>query len=155
MPTDDSAKAKLKVLVRLEQDEDGYPPFAVEGLWASRHTSGALILDNIPFFARGVAPGDSLDVENQGSETWLKQVVSSGGASVFRIRAATEADLGRIREELLDLGLPSEVDSKLLLVAVEVPINADIRPLLNYLVEGQESARFDFEEAALRHALPE
>jgi Domain of unknown function (DUF4265) len=89
-----------------------------------------------------------------GSETWLDRVVTPGGASVFRIRAATKTDLEKIREELLDLGLPSEVDLQLLLVAVEVPVSADIRPVLSYLVENQDSARFDFEEAVLRHALP-
>jgi hypothetical protein len=153
--TTESTSTKTKILVRLEQDEDGYPPFAVEGLWAIRQPSGDLVLDNIPFFARDLAPGDTVAVDIKGSENWLKEVICSGGTSVFRIRASTEVDLGKIREELLDLGLPSEVDLKLLLLAAEVPVGADIRPLLSYLVENQESARFDFEEAALRHALPQ
>jgi hypothetical protein len=39
------------------------------------------------------------------------------------------------------------------LVALEVPVGADTRPGLDYLVLGQESERFDFEEGALRHPL--
>ena len=60
----------------------------------------------------------------------------------------------RIREELLGFGAPSEVDMGARLVALDVPVGVDIRPVLNYLVLGQESEWFDFEEGALRHALP-
>lgn len=151
----DSSAERQKVLFRLEQDEDGYPPFAVEGLWVTRRPDGKLVVDNIPFFAREIAPGDTILAEDHGEETWFNRLHAVAGASVFRIRAKDEADLQRIREELLGLGLPSEVDKQLLLLAVEVPPAVDIRPFLSYLVANQESERFDFEEAALRHPLPE
>ena len=70
---------------------------------------------------------------------------------MFRIHAGTEQEVRDIRAELLDLGVPSEVDIKTRLIAVEVPAHTDIRPILDYLVVGQELKRFDFEEGALRH----
>lgn len=151
----ESRVGQQKVLFHLERDEDGYPPFAVEGLWAVRQQNGTFVIDNIPFFARGIAPGDSVFVSVKGEEVWFDHLQAAAGTSVFRIRVKDESDLAKVREELLDLGLPSEVDRKLLLLAVEVPRSADIRPFLGYLVTNQEFGRLDFEEAALRHPLPE
>jgi hypothetical protein len=48
---------QAKVLFRLEKDEDGYPPEEVESLWGFLRKDG-IELDNIPFFAKGVALGD-------------------------------------------------------------------------------------------------
>ena len=118
--------------------------------------SGTVILDNLPFYAKGIAPGDELAVlAGANGETWFQALVSTGGRSVFRIHAESDHEIARIREELLGPGVPSEVDSQTRLIAVEVPANADIRSILDHLVVGQDSSRFDFEEGALRHAIPE
>lgn len=143
------------MLFNLEIDDDGYPPVSVEGLWVRPLVGGTVLLDNIPFYAKGVAPGDELAVSETDGETWFRSLVKSGGASVFRIHASDDAGIAKVREELLDFGLPSEVNRDVRLIAVEVPAAADIRPVLDYLVVGQESERFDFEEGTLRHALPE
>jgi hypothetical protein len=156
MPLSSSSAGKLKMLYRLEPDDDGYPPVSTEGLWVRPLDSGTVILDNIPFYAKGIAPGDELAVlVGADGETWFQALVSSGGRSVFRIHAESDQQVAKIREELLGLGTPSEVDSKTYLIAVEVPANADISPILDYLVVGQDSSRFDFEEGALRHAIPD
>ncbi len=154
MPTS-NLPHKQKMLYKLEPDADGYPPISVEGLWVRPLISGTVILDSIPFYARGIAPEDELAVAvNSDGEVWFHALVRSGGASVFRIHADSDADVAKIREELLDLGLPHEVDIKVRVIAVGIPVGSDIRPVLDYLVVGQESERFDFEEGALRHALP-
>jgi hypothetical protein len=67
MPTDSTA-TKLKILVRLQQDEAGYPPFTVEGIWALRRPSGSLVLDNIPFFDKGIAPGYTVVIRRWGAK---------------------------------------------------------------------------------------
>lgn len=144
------------MLYKLEPDADGCPPIAVEGLWVRMLDSGTVVLDNIPFYARGIAPGDELTVAvNLDGETWFQALAKSGGASVFRIHASSGPEIATIREELLDLGLPSEVDKEACLIALELPVGVDIRPVLDYLVRGQESERFDFEEGVFRHALPD
>ncbi len=142
------------MLFQLEPDEDGCPPISVEGLWVRPTLSGNVVLDNIPFYAKGVAPGDELSISmNSQDEAWFAQLVKPGGKSVFRVHATSDEEIAKIREELLDLGIPSEVDRKTRLIALEVPATADIRPVLNYLVIGRTSDRFDFEEGVLRHAL--
>ena len=154
MPNSNFGPEHIKMLFRLVPDDDGYPPVAVEGLWVKKLESGNVILDNVPFYAKGIASGDELAVqENTDGETWFDELVCSDGASVFRIISQVDKLL-RIREDLLDLGLPSEVSLKMCLIAVEVPLAKDIVPVLNYLVSGRESRLFDFEEGVLRHAIP-
>jgi hypothetical protein len=52
---DTGSERHVKVLFQLEQDEDGYPPASVESLWALPKGEGLFQVDNIPFFATGVA----------------------------------------------------------------------------------------------------
>jgi hypothetical protein len=155
MTTSISFTGKCKMLCRLQPDSDGYPPVAVEGLWVRLQPSGSVILDNIPFFAKGLAPGDELRIKTIDGEIWFEQLIKSGGASVFRIHVKGKQNLEKVREELLALGLPSEVNGTIDLIAVEIPFGADIRPALDYLILNQEAQRFDFEEGVLRHPIPE
>ena len=151
-----STLGQHKMFCRLEPDEDGYPPVSSEGLWVRPMPSGSVILDNIPFYAKGIAPGDELTVTvDADGEAWFHGLVRPSGASVFRIHAASDQEVTGIRADLLSLGLPSETDMRTRLIAVEVPVGADIRRVLDYLVKGQDSERFDFEEGALRHTPPE
>lgn len=84
----------------------------------------------------------------------LRLIIKAGGGSVFRIHVANDIELLKIREELLDLGMSSEIEQDARLIAVEVPRTTAIEPILNYLILGNEAERFDFEEIVLRHALP-
>lgn len=147
-----TSTTKQKMLYRLERDEDGYPPVSFEGLWVHPTGSGTVILDNIPFYAKGIAPGDELAIATAvEGEIWFETVVKAGGGSVFRIHSANDIDLLKIREELIELGASSEIEQGAQLIAVEISETTEIKLILNYLVIGSENNRFDFEEAVLRH----
>lgn len=47
----------IKVLFHLEQDEDGYPPFSIEGLWCKKASNDTYIVDNVPFYTYGISLG--------------------------------------------------------------------------------------------------
>lgn len=76
--------AYKKVLFRLEQDANGYPPASVEGLWA-RAVEGGYAVDNIPFHVYGIAPGDVIATREEAGETWFAELRRSSGSSVFRV----------------------------------------------------------------------
>ena len=146
-----SLAVKEKVQFRLEQDDD-YPPVTVESIWV-RALGGARYVDNIPFYAYGVGPGDQISVREDSEGVWFDKVVKPSGASVFRIFAKNRSDIPTIRATLLDLSCPSEVDAQMGLIAVEIPTSVNPMPLLDFLMTGQEIGQFDFEEGVLRHVL--
>jgi hypothetical protein len=148
-----SSLLKEKVLFHLEQD-DGYPPVAIEGIW-TRLINGIHLVDNIPFYAYGVGPGDQISVKQDPEGLWFDKLIKPSGVSVFRVFIKDRNDIPAVRGALLDLSCPSEIDAQMGLIAIEIPVNVDLMPVLNYLMEGQETEKFDFEEGVLRHALPE
>ena len=58
----DDAQPLERIHVRLEQDDEGYPPYGVETLWAEMNGEIGVI-DSIPFFTDQIAPGDSVLTE--------------------------------------------------------------------------------------------
>lgn len=137
----------VKVLFRLEKDEDGYPPEDVESLWGVLRSEG-VELDNIPFFAKGVALGDMLKVqEAPDGALEFDGVVQRGGHSTYRILLVKKrpGDPKHTMDELIDLGLSVEEDAGLL--AVDVPPDVSLASIREYLFEGIDSGRWEAEEA--------
>jgi len=56
------------ILFELEQDEDGYPPAELEGVWAIEFADGGYKIDNIPFFTRQATLGDIVEARPVGDE---------------------------------------------------------------------------------------
>ena len=50
----------VKIQFNITQDSEGYPPVAVEGVWAMKAPCGSYVLDNIPFFTRDATFGDTV-----------------------------------------------------------------------------------------------
>ncbi|MBA6117779.1 DUF4265 domain-containing protein [Pseudomonas putida] len=142
------------VLWRLEQDAQGYPPASVEGLWAKRTATGFQVA-SIPFYAYGIAPGDTISIREDGEQTWFEALQHNGGASVFRVRVKALGDLEQVRAALEEFGCPSEVEKAVRMLAVEVPPTRALDTLLYYLLTQREAGALDFEEGVLRHAIPE
>jgi len=153
MPPEQTAAYKI-VLWRLEQDAQGYPPASVEGLWA-KPTAAGYQVDSIPFYAYGIAPGDTISIREDGEQSWFEALQQSGGASVFRIRVKAAGDLEQVRAALEDFGCPCEVEQAVKMLAVEVPPARTLDTLLYYLLTQREAGTLDFEEGVLRHAIPE
>jgi hypothetical protein len=137
----------VKVLFHLEKDEDGYPPEDVESLWGFLRSEG-VELDNIPFFAKGVALGDVVKVQEApdgGLE--FDSVARRGGHSTYRILLLKKhaEDPRHTMDELINLGLSVEEDAGLL--AVDVPPEVSLASIREYLFEGIDSGRWEVEEA--------
>lgn len=142
------------VLWRLQQDAQGYPPASVEGLWARRTEFGYQV-DSIPFYAYGIAPGDTISITEEDGQAWFQAVQHSAGASVFRIRVKTITELDQVRAALEEFGCPCQVEPAVKMLAVEVPPSRTLDTLLYYLLTQREAGTLDFEEGVLRHTIPE
>ncbi len=143
-----------KVLFRLEQDEHGYPPASVEGLW-TQAVAGGHRVDSIPFHVYGIAPGDIISIRHEGDQAWFDALQQSAGASVFRVVVKPPETLEQVHAALIEFGCTCEVEKAVRMLAVEVPATRSADTLLYYLLTQREAGTLDFEEGVLRHAIPE
>jgi len=142
-----NSQVKLKFCI--EPDEDGYPPFRVESVWASPLSDGTFRLDNIPFFAYEVADGDVVTAKVLDGELFFEGVAQASGNSVIRVIVNDERSIPQLRAQLLALGCDSEWWQKL--VSVNIPAGVSYTPVLRLLEEGQDNDKWGFEEAVLCH----
>ncbi|MGW0806969.1 DUF4265 domain-containing protein [Nonomuraea sp. NPDC002799] len=150
------ASTHVRVVFELEQDEDGWPPAGSERLWATPAGPGLVRLDNIPFFARGVACGDVVRVEADAEGTvWAKEVVEFSDNCTIRVvpdrNGDLEGDLITVLDLFAPLGVEGEGFERFGLVALNIPPAADLAGAKRLLVEGQDGW-WDYEEGCVTEA---
>jgi Domain of unknown function (DUF4265) len=132
----------------LERDEDGYPPAENEWLWAS-DAAGLWSVDNIPWYSRDVSFGDLVEVdEDVEAQLWFRRTAEPSGHSTFRVlvREQDPGPVAALRTRLEALGCSSEQWSEELpLLAVDVPAEVDIEPVIAMLDEGEAQERWGWE----------
>ena len=140
----------VKVRFRLDRDESGWPPAATEGLWAVPLGHDRYRLDNIPFFARLVSCEDVVRaMRGEDDLLWVEAVERYAGHSTIRIIAPTKTDIPEIRNDMAALGCASELFESCRLIAVDVPLEANLAAVRAFLAEGQAAGRWAYEESAL------
>lgn len=146
MIMDDSKHAKI--LFDLPDTSDG------ETLWAIVTEDGYRI-DNIPFYATGIALGDVVSAE-RGDDGMLhfKRILIESGHSTVQLWFADEATVADVRNDLRSLGCASELDLPRL-VAVDVPPSVPYSRVRAYLDEKADLRVLEFQEACLGQATRE
>jgi len=140
-----------KVHFRLSQDEDGYPPVAVESLWASRTAeSNEFVVDNIPFFTYEAALGDVVRVRQEDGELWFDDVAKRSENSLLRVVFFDKEHIDEVSEKLVALGCSTEHMATHSLIAVNVPASASLAEVQAYLQESADAGVLDYEEPILR-----
>src|SRR5262245_28412894 len=125
---------KRKIVFRIPQDSEGYPPFSVETMWGvSTDVASQFVIDNIPFFATQATLGDVVTVVSTSEGIEYDSTVEESGNSLIRVAAFKEDMVPQIRKELRDLGCSSEEFKGRPLIAVNVPGNANLSWVQNYL----------------------
>jgi hypothetical protein len=146
---DTPSERHVKVLFQLEQDADGYPPASVESLWALPKGEGLFQVDNIPFFATGVAVGDIVSAFQEEGAFRFQEVVHASGHSTLRVAISEATDVPAVRALFEQKGCSVEQSHLPRLIAVDVPPSVPLGSLRPVLVAGQEQGRWDYEEACL------
>lgn len=139
-----------KIMVRLPHDHNGYPTASVEGLWAQRVENGYRI-DSLPFHAYDIAPGDIVSVKDADQMLWLDKILHSSGGSILRVVVKAREDLEDVHAALQDFVCPCELERSTRMLAVHIPAQVCIDPLLYFLLVQREAGVIDFEEGVLRH----
>jgi Domain of unknown function (DUF4265) len=147
----------IKVIFKLLQDDDGWPPAGSEGLWAVPVTPDVVRLDNTPFFARGVATGDLIRVRrNDDGQLQADERLQWSGHCTIRIIVFRDGPLSGSRQRVLDmfapLGVTGEGIEKFSLVALDVPPDADIAAVKRLLHEGEHHGWWEYDEGCISNA---
>lgn len=141
----------VKIHFCLEQDEDGYPPVAVESLWAKPvANSDVYIIDNVPFFARNATIGDTVSVFEKDGVRWFDRLVSRSPNSLVRIVFFDRSCIEEIGERLVAMGCATEYLREHNLMAVSVPKTVALGDVQAYLRSEAYAGKIDFEEPILR-----
>jgi hypothetical protein len=147
--SDDRGGHWVKVVVALEQDEDDYPPAAYENLWASPVEAGLYKIDNIPFFAMGIALEDVVSAEPEQGVLLFREVVRPSGHSTIRIFTEDTEQVPAIRAFFAELGCLSEQSHIPGLIALDVPPPVPLELLRQFIADGAEEDAWGYEEACL------
>lgn len=150
--TEPRTEDRVKVVVKLDKDEDDYPPADYEGLWAHPLGENLFQIDNIPFFARGIAWGDIVSASRVEQEFRFLEVVKPSGHSTLRLIIYDEKDTPSVQAQFEQHGCSIERSHIPGLIAVDIPPTVSMATLRPFLDEGEAQGRWGYEEACLASA---
>lgn len=75
----------MKINFKVRVGADGYPPVAVEALWA-RPVEVGYVIDSIPFFTSDATSGDRIRAQLGDEDAlWFAGIVERSGNSLIRV----------------------------------------------------------------------
>lgn len=142
---------QVKVRFQLEQDEDDWPPAAVETVWAGPGPcEGQYIIDNAPFFAREATVGDIVQARSEEGNLAFVKTIKESGNSLIRIIVKDSHRLEEFAKHFNSMGCYTEGYPDFKLIAVDIPSDVRLSDVQHYLREQAEAGTLDYEEAILR-----
>lgn len=154
-----SAEEHVKIDFDLIQDEDGYPPFTCEGMWAVRLDEGRFRLDNIPFFVFGVSCFDIFSaLRQEDGRLKFHRVLKAGGHSTLRIiledilidQRPDWERFQELREVFRGLGCSSEITPGMM--SIDVPPEVSLTKVRAILDDGETKNFWGYEEGTLAYS---
>lgn len=144
--------SSTKVHFKLIQDEDGYPPVAVESLWAHPGQNiNEFVIDSVPFFACDATLGDIVLVRKVEEQCWFDELIHCSKNSLVRVVLFNLLCVERIRNELEILGCSTEYFENFNILAVNISEHASLGRVQEYLKNEFAEGNIDYEEPILRH----
>lgn len=146
-----------KIQFLLQPDEDGWPPFAGETLWAVQVDAYRYRLDNIPWYARDVACYDVVEAvafEPDDMPVFTRVLERSGHLTIRLIPAGAPSieDFEAVMAEFIALGASGEGYHQEGIMALDIPPEAALEPVKDLLVLGEVQGRWGFEEGSVTDA---
>ena len=150
-PLISNQEGHTKVHVRLVKDQDGYPSDDWESLWAREVEPGVYLIDNVPFFARGISCGDLVSATDEGEGLVFGHVITPSRNSVIRVIVFEKEATAGLREELRKMGCESELCDIPGFFSLEIPGTVNAGPVRKFLDAKETSGVLEYEEASIRH----
>jgi hypothetical protein len=142
--------AEEKILFRLEKGADDYPPVDWESLWAQRTGDGLYSIDNIPFYLRGISPGDIVSVKEKGGELFFREVEEFSDHSVIRVIVHDGRSVEELRDRMVEFGCDFEGSHIPGFTAFDLPPSVNFDKVTAFLQDGEDKGFWEYEEASRR-----
>jgi len=128
----------------IRDDTAGY-----ESMWVSE-AEGGYRVDNIPFYAKGIAYGDIIAVEEEDGAYYFEELVEASGHSTVRVVFFDLSIMDEVKKKLLEIGCDWEgMKPDMPLLAVDIPPSIDYSIVKEYLGSGRSAGLWDYQEACL------
>ncbi|GAA1693168.1 DUF4265 domain-containing protein [Fodinicola feengrottensis] len=149
----------VQIVVRLDQDDEGWPPVDSERLWAVSLEPGIVRVDNIPWFAQNLATEDLVRVlrDHDGVLCMVEKLHWSGNCTIRVILLGIGKSAAQIRailDQFAELGINGEGFSQYSVVALNIPSGSDFSMIKGVLDHGEVEGRWTYEEACVGGAWP-
>jgi hypothetical protein len=143
----------VRVRFPLEVDDDGWPPFSSEGVWAIPLGGDRYLVQNTPWFVRALANGDVVRATPDGDGVlWASERLEWSGYLTGRAipiaNGPLDGDPARVLEVLAQEGVSGEGFGELPIVSIEIS-PADVVALKRQLVDGEANGLWHFEEGCV------
>lgn len=145
-----SDTTQYKILFALQPDEDGFPPYSCESVWAIKRDDGRYEVDNIPFFIRDATLGDIIEAAEEDDELWFTHLVTPSLNSLIRVIYFDGDTYETIRQSLEGMGCEVEHFDEICLLSVHIPNEVSLAAVQSYLQKGFHNNLLDYQEAILR-----
>ena len=94
-------------------------------------------------------------VQDLGKDLYFKEIVHASGHSTMRIIVYDQKQTQSLRQSLRGYGCSSELSHLPMLISVDIPPEIELSKILVFLAQGEKQEFWEYEEASIRHELPE
>lgn len=146
---------QVRLRFRLAKEDADWPPVESEGVWATPTGGEEYRLDNVPWFARGVAFGDLVRATtDEDGVLWADDRVRWSGRYTIRViplgDGTPEAECQAVIEAFEPLGAECEGGLPAFkIVALDIPPTARLAEIKRLLESGQADGRWGYEEGCI------
>jgi hypothetical protein len=152
-PISASGAKLFKVAFDLDAERPNWPPVSVERLWGEKTgVKFEVRVVNTPFFVRGIAFGDLVQVrpDNERRELVFEKFTQESGHSTVRIILMREGSRERVEAKLQEFECSWElVQSFGNYMAVDVPAEVEYRGLREWLQSQVAVGEIEIQESAI------
>ena len=145
----------VHVIFPLSKDVDGYPPVDNERMWAKKIDENVFRVENTPFYVRGISFGDLVEAKEISESVYgYIKLYKHSGYSTFRIHVGGDnidksKYVDSLLEKLKSFGCSTEGQDDNNLIAVNIPQEAPLQKVAEYLNSEYKLGLLDYEEACI------
>jgi hypothetical protein len=138
----------IKIFFELNQEND-WPPYAVESMWGVHLDKDLYQLDNTPFYIRGVSYKDIvIAIKDTEGILQFQKISKESGHSTIRVYLFNELDEELFIKQVNNLNCSIEkFDSHFF--AIDIPPEIKLKCILDFLKNKEKENILEYEEGCL------